>query len=304
MKLLLTLLLILPPMARAAIFTNTPSDKDAFVRALAPGLSYGGGGALSISGTNATVNNPTNGAFDSFLSFNTHAMAANFNTVFGAGNWVITGATLVLTQNPAPGNPVFNSGNGNFQIRWIANDTWAEGTGTPMAPTTDGVTFNDEAALLNSNADLNLGIYNFTSGASPMSCTLSLPNRFVTNLAAGGEVGFFLTAADPNIGFVFYSHNFKGNPIVLPQLIVTAVAPPVIASIHPSGSNLFLTCSNAVPEAAYRTLAANDLNIPVNQWLPVQTNMAPKSGVFSITLTNAMGRFGAGQFFVLSTGSQ
>jgi hypothetical protein len=282
----------------AAVYTNTPSDKDAFVRALAPNSNYGGGGALSVSGTNATVNNPTNGAFDSFISFNTAAMVSNFNSTFGGGNWTVTGASLALTQNPVPGNPVFNSGNGNFQIRWLANDTWTEGSGNPNAPTTNGITYAQENNYLNSNRDLNLGVFDFT-GASPISCPLALPATFVTNMQAGGEVGFFLTAVDPSIGFVFYSRSFAGNPSVLPKLIVTAAAQPVISGIQTSGADLIISAANGVSNGTYFTLSTTDLSQPVQQWTPVQTNVLAAGGNFTVHLTNAAA-MGPLRYFILA----
>src|SRR5580704_13871667 len=105
--------------AGAAVFSTNSLDKDVFVRALAPTSGYGSAGALSVSGTNATMNNPTNGAYDSFISFNAGAMVSNFNAAFGTNNWVITSATLNVTRNLAPGNSIFNYGTGAFEIIWI-----------------------------------------------------------------------------------------------------------------------------------------------------------------------------------------
>lgn len=291
--------LALSAVVPAAIYTNTPSDKDAFVRALAPALNYGGAGALSVSGTNATVNNPTNGAFDSFISFNTHAMVTNFNAVFGVSNWVMTSATMVLTENPAPGNPIFNQGSGRFQIRWLANDTWTEGTGNPMSPTTNGITYNQESNYLNSNIDQNLGVFDFT-GSTTTACALALPPSFVTNMVAGGEAGFFMTAVDASIGFVFYSRSFAGNPKVLPQLIVTAASPPGISGIDLQGSNVVITATNGVAGGTYCVLASTNIAAAPGLWTPLATNVLPGGGTFSITLTNAVSGRG-GQFYILQT---
>jgi len=301
MKTLLTipLCLFIAMAASAAVYTNTPSDKDAFVRALSPTLNYGGGGAVSISGTNPTSGNPTNGAFDTFMSFNTRAMATNFNSIFGASNWVVTSATMNLTENPAPGNPVFNSGNGRFQIRWIANDTWTEGTGTPMAPTMNGITYNQESTYLNSNIDQDLGVFDFT-GATTTPCSLSLPTAFVTNMIAGGEVGFFMTAIDTSLGVVFYSRSFAGNPKVLPQLVVTAASPPAISSITPAGPNLVLACTNGIAGGTYYVLTSTTLNLPAAQWAPMATNVLSASGNFNMTLTNAA-NISTRQFYILQT---
>jgi hypothetical protein len=307
MKLLLIILAFvsITVAAGAAVFvTNTPSDKDAFVRALAPTLNYGGAGALSVSGTNSTspLSGATNGAFDTFISFNTGAMVTSFNSTFGPNNWVITSATLNLTETAPQGNAIFNSGSGMFEVRWIANDTWVEGSGTPMTPTTNGITYNEEPSYLNSNTDTNLGAFDFLTANTNMSCPLALPASFVANMQAGGEVGLFMTAIDPGIGFVFYSRSFNGNPTVLPQLIVSATAQPGISAISLSGTDLVLSATNGVAGGTYYVLTSTNLAAPPGQWTPIETNVLAGSGDFTITVTNAASVDAPSpQFFVLQT---
>src|SRR5665213_1296258 len=108
--------------ATASIFTNSP-DADAFVRAAVPASNYGGAGSLSISGATATnALGMTNGIFDVFIRFNTGTMAASFNSQFGSNNWLITSATLAVTETTAPAQAIFNRGVGGFQIQWTTND--------------------------------------------------------------------------------------------------------------------------------------------------------------------------------------
>jgi hypothetical protein len=305
MKLILTSLsfVSIAAAASAAVFvTNTP-DKDAFVRALAPTNNYGGGGALSVSGTSSTspLSGAINGAFDSFISFNTAAMVANFNAAFGTSNWVITSATLVLTENAAPGNAIFNYGTGAFQIFWIANDTWPEGSGTPMALSTNGgITYNQEPSYLNADTDANLGTFNFT-GTSPVSCPLALPVSLVTNMQAGGEVGLYLTAIDPGLGFVFYSRQYAGLASTHPALVVSAVAQPGISAVSLSGTNLVLSATNGVAGGTYHVLTSTNLAAPLKQWTSIETNI-PTGGNFVVTITNVAGVNALSpQFFILQT---
>jgi hypothetical protein len=287
--------------AGAAVFSTNSFDKDTFVRALAPNSSYGSAGALTVSGTNATMNNPTNGAFDSFISFNAGAMVSNFNTALGTNNWVINGATLNITRNLAPGNSLFNSGNGAFQILWIANDTWTNGTGTPMAPGTNGVTYSEEPTYLNTNTDVNLGSFEFTGGTN-MSFSLALAASFVTNMQAGREVGLFMTAIDPSVGFVFYSSRFAGNPSVLPNIVVSAAVQPSISDISVSGTDLVLSATNGVTGGTYYVLTSTNLTTPRSQWTTIQTNLLATNGDFTITVTNAANAGAPSpQFFILQT---
>ena len=128
--------------ATAATFTNSVSA-DAFVRADAATLNYGGAGGLSVSGSAATnASGIANGVFDTFIRFNTAGMVAHFDSLFGPANWEVSGAALRVTEQGASNNALFNRGVGAFEILWIANDGWMEGTGNPNAPTTTGITYN------------------------------------------------------------------------------------------------------------------------------------------------------------------
>jgi len=120
MKLFLTFFaaVIIASSSRAAFFTNSASA-DSFVRSNAPTLNYGGAGSLSISGPIATNGSGVaNGASDSFIRFNTAAMVANFDSLFGANNWAVSSAKLRVTEMGAPPNAIFNRGIGGFEIRW------------------------------------------------------------------------------------------------------------------------------------------------------------------------------------------
>jgi hypothetical protein len=286
---------------QAAWFTNSFAA-DAFVRASAPGLNYGGAGALSVSGSNA-VNGlgATNGAFDSFIRINSTALVSNFDSTFGTNNWVLNGARLTLTELGAPANTLFNRGIGSFEIRWIANDTWVEGTGTPNAPTMDGIDYNTELTLLNSSTDLNLGMFTNSGVDGVLSFWLALPSPFDNDLSAGGEVGLYLKAIDPGIGFTFDSRSFQvasGRP----ALEISAIPRPGIASLSLAGADVVLACTNGVAGGIYVVLWTTNLASQATQWFPIATNSLPVSGNFSIILTNAANRgTQGGQYFMLRT---
>ena len=123
---------------------------DTFVRSLDPTHNYGGAGALSVSGPIATnVIGQQEGLLDSFMRFDVSGVASNFNSIYGTGRWGISKLTLVVFEQTDVNNTDFNGGVGPFEIRWIATNTWTEGTGKPNNPTTDGITYNDEPSLLN-----------------------------------------------------------------------------------------------------------------------------------------------------------
>src|SRR5262249_23507876 len=127
---------------------------DSFIRSEAPASNYGAAGALSVSGA-AAVNGSgiQNGSFDSLMRFSTTDALLALDAAFACHDWVITRVTLFLTEMAAPDNAIFNRGIGAFEVRWQAADGWIEGTGRPMAPGTDGVTWDALSGLVNSNLD-------------------------------------------------------------------------------------------------------------------------------------------------------
>lgn len=285
--------------AGASVFTNTP-DADAFVWAAAPGSNYGGAGALSVSGATASNGSGvTNGVFDTFIRFNTGAMVTNFNLAFGSNNWVISGATLQLTENGAPTQTIFNRGVGAFQIRWIANDNWTEGTGMPNAPATTGISYSEEPSLLNSLTDLSLGVFTNAGANATEHFPLALPPAFVANLQAGGEVGFYLTAVNPGTGFTFNSRHF-GTTSAWPYLSIAAAPQPGLTSASLAGTNVVLTASNGAAGGTYYVLTSTNLASPISQWTAVLTNVLAAGGNFVLTITNAAST-NIEQFFMLRT---
>jgi hypothetical protein len=286
----------------AASFTNSP-DADAFVRANAPTLNYGAAGALSVSGPSATNPNSgsTNGVFDTFIRFNTAAVT-NFNLLFGSNNWGISGAILQLTAQ-APNNGIFNNGAGAFQIRWIAGTNWTEGTGTPGTPTMNGICYTNEPGLLNSNANMSLGTFNYSGATSGvLNFSLALPAAFANAISAGGEVAFYLTAISPGTGFVFNSRNYTPASAAWPYLKISAEPPPGITGISLSGTDVVFAATNGAAGATYFVMSSTNVALPPRQWTPVATNLLTANGNFRITATNAAPARAPGwQFYLLQT---
>jgi hypothetical protein len=152
-------LALVPPLSAQIIVTNI-SVADAFVRSLAPTSNYGGAGALSVSGPIATnAVGQQGGLLDTFMRFDASTAFSTFNSSFGTGRWVVVETALDLFEQGDPLNTIFNQGVGPFEVQWIADNSWAEGTGNPNNPTMDGIVWNDEPSVLNSNEDEFLGTY-------------------------------------------------------------------------------------------------------------------------------------------------
>jgi hypothetical protein len=228
-------------------------------------------------------------------------MVTNFDLRFGTNNWFVTSAKLRVSEQGAPNNALFNRGVGAFEIRWMAQTNWAEGTGVPINPTGDGVVYNDEPALLNGGTDISLGTFTNAGVNGSLNFTLALPAAFVGAMKAGGEVGLFLTALDPEAGFTFNSRDFSTIP-ARPFLEVSGVPRPIITAINLSGTNVVLAAANGAAGGTYFVLASANLALPLGRWAPIATNLLTTDGDFAITVTNAVNlNPPPQQFFILQT---
>ncbi len=172
---------------------------------------------------------------------------ANFDSLYGTGRWGISKVVLVVFEQTDVNNTDFNGGIGPFEIRWISTNNWAEGTGKPNNPTTDGITYNDEPVLLNPTiASLGTFVNGGTDGV--VRLPLSTNATFVSNLSTGQFASIFLTAtSNSTVGFTFHSRNFV-DPTQFPYLEVTAVPIPRITSVLTTGTDVKIsfTSTNGV----------------------------------------------------------
>jgi hypothetical protein len=228
--------------SQAATVTVSP-EADAFVRAANPFANYGGAGAIAVSGPTAVNgSNQPNGAFDSLVRFPMSNVVAALDSTLATHDWLILRATLKLTEMGAPPSPIFNRGIGAFDVRWLASDSWVEGTGIPIAPTTNGVAWNDIPSLFSPATDLSLGQFTNSGGDARLSFVLSLKEPFLSDIRSGGPVTLYFTAISPQIGFTADSRSFVLSNDFPVLEIVAAVNPhPRIDSIQNVGTNTLLS---------------------------------------------------------------
>ena len=253
---------------------STAPSADAFVLMQQPAANFGSAGALNVSGSAAT-NSSGNvvGLCSSLVRFPMTNALAVFNTAFGANGWSIVGAVLQLNENASPDNPIFGEGVGAFEIDWIASGSWIEGTGTPRAPTTDGVAWQDLASILQPGTVVALGQFTNTGLNGFVSFNLQLAAPLISNILAGSDINFYLSAASDSVGFTFNSRNF-GNTNDQPALILTATRQnnPVSLVIAPSGPNQIAVTFAAVSNRIYELQAAGSLATNTNAaWTTVFT---------------------------------
>src|SRR5258708_14199523 len=232
--------------AQSKVMSVVP-DADSFVRSLEPTNNYGGGGALSVSGS-AAVNGSgvQNGLFDTLMRFPMSNVVAFVDSALGAHDWIVTEARLVLSETAVPDNSIFNQGVGGFEVRWLVSNDWIEGTGKPIASTSDGVTWQDLPQILTSSLDVSLGVFTNSGANGQVSFSLALAEPFLADLRLGAELSLYLTARNPEVGFTFNSRNF-GNTNAQPMLVMTAVVnpKPPIDSIRLKGWNVLFGLGTA-----------------------------------------------------------
>ncbi len=182
--------------------------------------NYGGAGAVGVAAPGSAQ-----GEFQSLLQFNLAAAKSSFDSQFGAGQWTIQSVTLQLTCTP-PNNAIFNSSAaGQFSLSWMQNNSWIEGTGTPIAPTTAGITFSTLNSFL-SGSDEALGTFSYNGATSGnFTYSLNLTPSFSADILSGGTASLRMFAADTAVSGLFDSRSF-GTASARPLLTITAVPEP------------------------------------------------------------------------------
>ena len=99
------------------------------------------GGAGAVQG-NAAVNNSggSTSSANEALNFNIGSAIDSLNAEYGVGDWEISGSTLSFASSYAKqNNSRFGVGSGDFNIFWVANNTWYQ-TQAPL-PTAEPTPF-------------------------------------------------------------------------------------------------------------------------------------------------------------------
>ena len=75
--------------------------------------------------------------------------------------------------------------------------------------------------------------------------------------------------------------------------------PPGLVSIQRSGTNVVLNATNGFVGGTYYVLMTTNLTTPLNQWLPIYTNLLGASGNFSLTASNNFSASSPRRFYIL-----
>jgi hypothetical protein len=209
---------------RAATFSLNPVA-DAYV-ATGPSNNlrdnnYGAAGALSV----AAPGSP-DGEFQSVLRFDLAGARGSFDALFGVGQWVVQSVSLQLNAT-LPNNPVFNANAaGSFNVSWMQNDSWTEGSGGNNNPSTIGLSYNSLVnTFINNTADQALGTFSYGGGVGLASHSLTVSSGLLNDIQSGSLASMRLFAADASVSYLVNSRNF-GVAANHPLLTVNAVAVP------------------------------------------------------------------------------
>jgi uncharacterized repeat protein (TIGR03803 family) len=74
---------------------------------------------------------------------------------------------------------------------------------------------------------------------------------------------------------------------------------PTIRNLSLIGTSLFIEATKGLADHVYTVLTTTNGTLPLNQWLPIATNVLRSSGDFNIAVTNAMVRSHQKQFYIL-----
>lgn len=208
-----------------AAFVLVP-NADGLTLESAPSATLGTAGALHVAGADA-VNGQgaTRGAADSWLRFDTGAAAVAFDATFGAGNWSLGSATLIVEEVGVPRNAIFAVGVGAFDVWWVADDGWTEGSGRPSSMGSsmgNALSYDSSRGRLDASVDVVLGSFSNAGANGTLELALTPADGFAADVADGGDVTLVVRSEDRSIGFTFHSRSWRSEN-GRPQLALTAV---------------------------------------------------------------------------------
>jgi hypothetical protein len=212
---------------------------------MSDGTSWSGG-AVGVQGASSTIlGGGSATAANVTFKYGVGSAVSSLNSTYGAGNWTIANPKLTLQYTLYANNNRFGGGAGTFDIFWVANDNWVQGTSNPIYATSAATlaTWAGNDSLLGSeNFSWTTPGYTGTAAdattaawvtdksgikQATISYDLGLDSSFVndiTSATAGSDpnVSLYLMATSSTVGMTI----FTGGGLVLPTLSFDVVAAP------------------------------------------------------------------------------
>jgi len=199
-----------------------------------------GAGSMSDLGSDAVAAN-------SLFKFSIGSFVTGLNNTYGVGNWTVSNIQLTLQYTLYANNSRFGAGAGTFDIEWVANDSWVQGSvNPPYVTSASGLSsWSGGQALVGSenytwttpaytgsNGDLAVPGVWVTDKTGPKQSTISYSldsdPAFVADItsasaASDPAVSLDLIATSPTMGMTI----FTGGGSTLPTLTFDVVTQSV-----------------------------------------------------------------------------
>lgn len=221
---------------------------------ISDGTSWSGG-AVGVQGSSAPSNIGTPaGAANVSFKFNIGTFVDSLNTTYGAGNWTVSNIQLKFQYTLYANNSRFGAGAGDFDIYWVANDSWTQGTANPAYATSASAlsSWSSGQALLGSEyydwttpsyqgstADLKTAVWTTDKTGTRQSIlayNLAASPDFLTDIltatgSGDANISLYLMSTSDSLGLTI----FTGGGSSLPTLTFDVVSVP-----EPGGVTLVL----------------------------------------------------------------
>jgi len=217
---------------------------------LSDGTSWSGG-AVGVQGASSTkMGGGSPLAANVTFKYGVGSTVDSLNATYGAGNWTISNVKLKLQYTLYANNTRFGGGAGTFDIYWVGNDSWVQGTSNPAYVTSAAALGNwstsyalvgsenyswSTASYTGTAADATTGLW-VTDKSGGKQATISyglaldssLVNDIVSASAASDpSVSLYLMSTSSSLGLTI----FTGGGSVLPTLTFDVVAAPEPSSL-------------------------------------------------------------------------
>ncbi len=221
----ITLTIFLTAFCAHATTYSQPVGVDTFVSSGEPNANFGTRGGMEIAAP--TASQPRTQM--TLLRFDAAGLQATFDADYGAGNWLVTAASLTLFSSVSiagqqPGNASFNRiAAGGFEFDLLGNDDWNE----------EGITWNTLPSILpgnnNGNTLTSLGAFFWPAAGQPSSTWTLNPDENLFQKISNGELLTLLgqPTVGSTVGYLFNTQTTGARAL----LNVTAEAVPEPASI-------------------------------------------------------------------------
>ena len=248
----LSMLVLLPNHSSGSVLTSmsfttvggggqTGAAADTTAMVMSNGDSWSGGavGVQGTASTNLVGANPT--AANVAFKFDLGSFVASMNVAYGTGNWTVENIRLTFQYTLYANNTRFGGGAGDFDVYWVANDSWVQGSSNPVYAT-------DAAGLIGWAGDESLLAHKYYSWSTAtyagsvadltswttdktgdrqglLNVDLGADAKLVGDIVApvgGSKVSLYLMAASPSIGMTV----FTGGATTLPTLSFDVASVP------------------------------------------------------------------------------